>query len=97
MSDTPRTVHAWADTVRVGRCNGRANGGTCDAKIFFAENTRTGKSMPFNGDPVPLREYMDPDAVDKAGNKGRKVYVLNFDTNHFGTCPDRKSFGRGRR
>ena len=78
MPDT-RTIEVWADTRGKARCKG------CQAPIEWAEIVKSGKKMCFDGEIVALRTRHDPQTH-------RLIEAVAFDTNHWGTCPQRAQF-----
>lgn len=81
-----RTIPVFADTVRMGRCRSER----CGKRIFFATTVARGKSMPFSGEPVPLKITVDADS-------GRQVYHFDFEQSHFRDCKDAGRFSSSAR
>jgi hypothetical protein len=77
----PGTIRVWADTVRPAKCRSEH----CGASIEFAETVKNGKAMPFDAPIVALQTETD-------GGTGRAIYVVDFATSHFKTCPDANRF-----
>jgi hypothetical protein len=77
-----RTIDVWDDTLSVERpCSGE----TCDQKIVWAQVVKSGKKMCFNAPAVPLRTKTDEQT-------GRLIAEMDFEENHWGSCPDRERF-----
>lgn len=76
MTTTTKTIEIFADTRGRGTCRGP----NCRAAITWAE-TIAGKKMPLTGDPVALSTRHDPAT-------GRLVEAIDYDANHWSTCPD---------
>jgi len=74
-----RTIAVFADTRGRASCRG------CHRPITWATVVKSGKKMPFTGDPVALHT----ETID-----GRRVEYLDFAANHWGTCPKAPAFKR---
>jgi hypothetical protein len=78
MSDVKR-IEIWADTRGKATCRG------CRAPIEWAEVVKSGKRMPFDGEIVALQTRHDLATH-------RLIEAVDLSTNHWGTCPQAKSF-----
>ncbi len=73
----------WDDTM------GRAKCRSCDAKITWFQMVKSGKKMPFDGEPVYIKTETDPASGQLIG------YVdSSINASHFATCPDRNDWRR---
>lgn len=77
------TTDIYADTRSRGRCRHAS----CNAALTWAEIVKTGKKMPFNGEPVALRTRHEG---------GRLVEEVDLDDNHWKDCPGQNGFRRSR-
>jgi hypothetical protein len=76
-----RTTEIYSDTRKPGTCRGRS----CGAAIVFATIVKSGKTMPFSGDPVALKTRHE-DATH------RLIETVDLGASHFADCPDAKKF-----
>lgn len=77
-----RTIDVWDDTLSPEQ---PCRGSTCKQKIVWAQVVKSGKRMCFNAPAVPLRTKTD-------AQSGRVVAEMDFDDNHWASCPDRDGF-----
>lgn len=77
-----RTIECWDDTAGSPvPCNGPS----CSDKMIWMEIVKSGKRMCFTAPAVPLQTKHD-------AQSGRLIAVMDFDDNHWATCPDRQKF-----
>jgi hypothetical protein len=82
---TTRTIEVYADTFGKAHCSAAS----CRAPIEWATVVKSGKKMCFNNEIVALRTFTEP-------GSGRQIAVVDFETNHWASCPDRDRFRSGR-
>lgn len=75
------TTRVFGDTAQRAICRDLA----CRARITFAQNVKTGKAMPFDGDLVALATELEPETR-------RPIWTVDLATSHFATCPAAKKF-----
>lgn len=102
MAKTPPSGATWF-TVPAGtsatHCRGAARGGSCSARIYFAENPKTGSRVPIDCD-VPHGKRPGP-AVDPSqgdvftGPAGEPQHGKGV--SHYLTCDDADLFAKGSR
>lgn len=80
-----RIVRVWGDTVRRAVCRGAH----CQAAIWFAENVKSGRPQPFDGEPTALR-------IEEDRATGRPIWILDAGMAHHATCPDVAEFRQGK-
>lgn len=78
-----RVVKVWADTIRSAPCNGPH----CRSTVYFAQNVKTGRFVPFKARPVPLVE-------ERELGTNRPMWTVDLAGTHFGDCPDARAFSR---
>jgi hypothetical protein len=79
----PRVSVIWADTIRQGTCESPR----CRKTIYFAQNVRTKKFMPFSRRPIPL-------AVQPEIETKREQWTVDLATVHFADCVAAPAFRR---
>ncbi len=77
-------IEIYADTRNVGRCRDE----DCRKRITFAQVVKTGRTICFDGEPVPLRTRHSDDR--------RLIEEIDGDEVHFARCPGADRFRRKR-
>lgn len=87
VARAPRVTRIWRDTIRQDTCR-HAH---CGKTIWFAQNVRTGHTMPFATYPVPLT--VQPELETR-----REMWAVDLAQSHFADCVGAATFRRrGRR
>lgn len=76
-----KTIEIYADTRGPGTCRG------CLAPIEWAETVKNKKRMCFTGQIVALATRLEPETR-------RLIEAVDFETNHWASCPQRELFRR---
>ena len=80
-----KTTRIWGDSVRQDVCRDSR----CRRVVFFAQNVKTGRFMPFDVRPAPL-------AVERELETGREMHVVDLASNHFASCIAAAGFRKAR-
>lgn len=77
-----KTILVWDASLSSPR---PCKGPTCTAQIVWGETVKNGRKMCFDAPAVPLETKTDPQT-------GNVIAVMDYDTNHWASCPDAQRF-----